>query len=70
MTSASFLRLPSSVQRLITDGLDEEISAAFDRIGRSKTDATIDAAEIRFLEGDIMRASALRGRLTGENPTL
>lgn len=69
MTSASFLRLPSSVQRVVTDGLDAEISAAFDRIGQSKTDPSIEAAEIRFLEGDIMRASALRGRLTGEGPT-
>lgn len=69
MTSASFLRLPSSVQRLVTDGLDEEISAAFARIGQAKTDTSIEAAEIRFLEGDIMRASALRGRLTGESAT-
>lgn len=66
MISASFLRLPSSVQRLVTDGLDQEISAAFDRIGQSKTDPSIDSTEIRFLEGDIMRASGLRGRLTGE----
>lgn len=67
MISVSFLRLPSSVQRLVTDGLDEEISAAFTRIGEAKTDPSIEAAEIRFLEGDIMRASALRGRLTGES---
>ena len=69
MISVSFLRLPSSVQRLVTDGLGEEISAAFTRIGQAKTDTSIEPAEIRFLEGDIMRASALRGRLTGESAT-
>ena len=67
MVSARFLRLPSSIQRLITDGLDAEISAAFTRIGQAKTDHTIEPAEIRFLESDIVRASALRKRLTGES---
>lgn len=69
MDSATFLRLPSSIQRLITDGLDAEISAAFERIGQAKTDRRIEPAEVRFLEGDIVRASELRQRLTGEAAT-
>lgn len=64
MSTQSFLRLPQSVQDLVIEGLDEEVRTAFSRIEEAQAAGQDD--EVRFLEGDIMRASALRQRLTGE----
>ena len=67
MTSPSFQRLPSSIQQLVTDALDREIQSGFERISEVQRDPAGDAAEVRFIEGDIVRASALRKQLTGED---
>ncbi|MGJ0203493.1 hypothetical protein [Leucobacter sp. gxy201] len=65
MASESFLRLPQSVQDIVTSGLEAEIQDSFSRI-ESLRDQGGDENEIRFLEGDILNASALRKALTGE----
>ncbi|MCW2288667.1 hypothetical protein [Leucobacter luti] len=71
MTSASFQRLPIEVQDIVTLGLEDEIQTAFELIGEAKKSGSLSVEEIRFLEGDILRASGLRARLTGEeSPTL
>lgn len=68
MPSQNFLRLPEAVQELVTEGLDAEVQASFARIEEAQ--AAGDNTQIRFLEGDIMRASALRQKLTGEDVRL
>lgn len=68
MTSESFLRLPQSIQDIVTSGLEAEIQDAFSKIERLR-DSNGDEAEIRFLEGDIIKASELRLALTGEEPS-
>lgn len=68
MTSQSFLRLPESVQVLVTEGLDAEVQSSFARIEEAQ--AAGDETLVRFLEGDIMRASALRMKITGEDPKI
>lgn len=49
----------------MTSGLEAEIQSSFSKI-ESLRDANGDEAEIRFLEGDIIKASELRQALTGE----
>ncbi len=66
MITASFQRLPQSIQKLVTDALDEEIQTGFEKIGRAQKDSSADESAVRFIEGDIVRASALRKLLTGE----
>lgn len=68
MPSQNFLRLPEAVQELVTEGLDAEVQASFARIEEAQ--AAGDNTQVRFLEGDIMRASALRQKLTGEDVRL
>ncbi|RZT66720.1 hypothetical protein EV139_0847 [Leucobacter luti] len=58
------MRLPLFIQDIVTGGLDTEIADAFARIKEAQ-DAG-DEAAVRFSEGDILRASVLRERLTGE----
>lgn len=66
MPFESFQRLPQEVQEIVTTGLETEIHTAFELIGEAKKNSSLSVEEIRFLEGDILRASALRARLTGE----
>ncbi|WP_125098927.1 hypothetical protein [Leucobacter chromiireducens] len=68
MTSQSFLRLPESIRALVTEGLDAEVQASFAHIEEAQ--AAGDESLVRFLEGDIMRASALRMKVTGEDPKI
>ncbi|MFA5607849.1 MAG: hypothetical protein WDA07_11755 [Leucobacter sp.] len=70
MPSESFLRLPQYIQDIVTSGLEEEIKAAFEKIERERTSQTMEEEQIRFYEGDIVRASALRASLTGEEASL
>lgn len=65
MSTESFLRLPQSVQDIVTSGLEAEIQECFTKI-EALRDQNGDEAEIRFLEGDIIAASELRKSLTGE----
>ncbi|GAA1625984.1 hypothetical protein [Leucobacter chromiireducens] len=67
MPSESFQRLPQEVQEIVTLGLENEIQTAFEAIGKAKANSSLSVEEIGFLEGDILRASALRSRLTGED---
>ncbi|MBL3698747.1 hypothetical protein [Leucobacter luti] len=70
MPSESFQRLPLEVQDIVTSGLETEIHTAFELIGEAKNSGSLSAEEIGFLEGDIIRASALRSQLTGEDTQL
>ena len=70
MPSESFLRLPQHIQDIVTSGLEEEIKAAFEKIERERTSQTVEEEQIRFYEGDIVRASGLRASLTGEEASL
>lgn len=66
MYSESFQRLPQHVQDIVTAGIDKEIETSFSRIEEARSAGNRDA-EIGFLEGDIMRSSALRKELTGDD---
>ena len=66
MHAESFQRLPEHVQEIVTTGLDEEIKASFAKIEEARA-AGDRETEISFLEGDIIRSSALRKSLTGED---
>jgi len=65
MATESFLRLPQSVQDIVTSGLEAEIQESFAKIEKLRN-SNADETEIRFLEGDIISASELRLALTGE----
>lgn len=66
MATESFARLPQHIQKIVTDGLDDEILMGFERISEAQKDQSADPTVISFAEGDIVRVSELRTRLTGE----
>lgn len=65
MAAEYFQRLPESVQKVVTDGLDAEVEASLQRISDEKAKQTPDATQIAFLEGDVLQATKLSGDLTG-----
>lgn len=65
MADLSFSRLPAFLQDIVTAGLDEEIENAFARIEKAQKDGNDSA--VSFFEGDVLRASGLREKLTGDS---
>lgn len=65
MSDESFSRLPAFLQDIVTVGLDEEIENSFARIAQAQKDG--DDAAVAFFEGDVLRASGLREKLTGDS---
>lgn len=66
MASPHFHRLPERVRNLVTGGLDDEIRTGFEKIEQAQKAGSVDETGIRAVEGDIVRASELRKRFTGE----
>lgn len=58
------------MQQIVTDGLEEEIRAGFQKIEDAKQGGSLSHEAVRSIEGDIVRASELRSTLTGEAATL
>lgn len=64
MDTSSFHRLPESVQRLVTDGLDNEVQDGLERLDKAKKSGTLSEEQVNSLEGDIRHAAELLGRFT------
>lgn len=62
MDTSSFHRLPESVQRLVTDGLDNEVQNGLERLDEAKKGGTTSDEQLASLEGDIRHAAELLGR--------
>ncbi|MBP1326657.1 hypothetical protein JOF28_001889 [Leucobacter exalbidus] len=62
MDTSSFQRLPDSVQRLVTDGLDQEVENGLERLDAAKKRGSLSDEQLASLEGDIRHAAELRGR--------
>lgn len=65
MSDENFSRLPVFLQDIVTAGLDGEIENSFARIEQAQKDG--DDAAVSFFEGDVLRASGLREKLTGDS---
>lgn len=62
MDTSSFHRLPESVQRLVTDGLDHEVQNGLERLDSAKKSGSLTEEQLSSLEGDIRHAAELLGR--------
>ena len=62
MDTSSFQRLPESVQRLVTEGLDNEVQAGLERLDAAKKSGSLSEEQLVSIEGDIRHAAELLGR--------
>lgn len=62
MDTSSFQRLPESVQRLVTEGLDNEVQAGLERLDAAKKSGSLSEEQLASIEGDIRHAAELLGR--------
>lgn len=62
MDTSSFQRLPESVQRLVTDGLDQEVELGLERLDAAKKQGTLSDEAVASLESDIRKSTELRSR--------
>lgn len=65
MSTTGFLGLPSDVQEIVLQGLDEEVRAARQAISAAEQSRPVDPALVKSLKGDVAHAEALQSRLTG-----
>lgn len=68
MTTQGFQYLPTEVQDLVTEGLDEEVRAGFAAIEEAMANGEEDI--VRAIEKGIARVSELRKEFTGESVVL
>ncbi|QIM15471.1 hypothetical protein G7067_02085 [Leucobacter insecticola] len=64
MKSRGFLGLPSQVQELILNGLDDEVNTAESSIKVIEQTQPLDTDMLSALKGDILRVKRLRTALT------
>lgn len=64
MDTSSFHRLPESVQRLVTDGLDSEVQSGLERLDEAKKSGSTSDEQLASIEGDIRHAAELLGRFS------
>ncbi|MBL3685488.1 hypothetical protein D3248_00725 [Leucobacter zeae] len=64
MDTSSFQRLPASIQKLVTDGLDLEVQAGLEHLDEAKKRGSLSDTETAAIEGDMRKAAELRSRFS------
>lgn len=70
MIPQHFQRLPESVKKIVIDGLDSEILAGIEKLEQANLDQSAPEVAVKFIEGDVFRATQLRNTFVDIKDTI
>ncbi len=70
MIPEHFQRLPESIQQVVINGLDDEIMSGLEKLEQANLDPSATKEAVKFIEGDVFRATQLRNTFVDIKDTI